>query len=69
MAVHIEPLKIDWTEDSGLHKILSKWVEDIEDNMFRPLIRVAKASKTRHLMCWLSDEAKSVVRAKEQYKS
>ena len=69
MAVHIEPSKIDWTEDSGLYERLSKWVEDIEDIMLRPLIKVAKASKTRYLMCWLPDEAKSVVRAKELHES
>ena len=69
MAVHIEPPKMDQTENSGLHKGLSKCVKDSEVIMLRPLIKVAKASKTRHLMCWLSDETKSVVRAKELYKS
>ena len=47
MAVNIEPPKMDWTEDSGLCERLSKWVEDIEDIMLGPLIKVANASKTR----------------------
>ena len=69
MAVHTEPPKMDWTEDSGLHKRLFKWDEDIENIMLTLLIVVAKASKTRHLMCWLSDEVKSVVTAKELHRS
>ena len=69
MAVHTESPKRDWTEDSGLNERLSEWVEDIEDIMLGPLIMVAKAIKSTHLMCWLSDEVKSVVRTKELHKS
>ena len=50
MALHIEPPKMDWTKDSGLHERLSKWVIDVEDMMLGPLVSVPKNSKTRHLM-------------------
>ena len=50
MALHIEPPKMEWNEDSGLHERLPKWVEDIDDIILRPLIKVTKASKTKHLI-------------------